>query len=204
MRTHRLIDHIALVATQKLTLIPYHLHFSRRIRSIALFTVLIIITMLVIYFIGAIMYAHYRDCDPVVARAIYSHDTLIVHFVQNITGPIDGINGIFVASLFCAALCSVASAMHTMSGIIYFDVIGPHRFLSGNNVRANYALRVIILLIGTYCAFSSWLVQRFYAVFKALNVVANMTMGAKVGVFTVGLFYPFVNIQVFIFAKNVF
>lgn len=143
------------------------------------------------------MYAHYRNCDPAVAGAIRSHDTLILHFLHTTAGHIDGINGIFVASLFCAALCSVASAMHTMSAIIYLDVIRPHAFAVDDNVRANYALRVIILLIGTYCALSSLLVQRFYAAFRALNAVANMTMGAKVGVFTVGLFYPFVNIQVF-------
>lgn len=168
------------------------------IRSISIFTTLIIITMAVIYFIGAIIYAHYRDCDPVLAHAIQNHDTLILHFVYTITGHINGIYGIFISCLFCASLCSVASAMHTMAGIIYFDIIRSHKFLTHNNVRANYALRVIILVIGTYCALSSLLVQRFYATFKTLNAIANMTMGAKVGVFTVGLFYPFVNIQVVI------
>lgn len=165
-------------------------------RSIIIFTVLIIATMLIIYFIGAIMYANYQNCDPVLTRTIDNHDTLILHFVYTITGHINGIRGIFIACLFCASLCCIASAMHTMSGIIYFDIIRSHALFTHNNARAIYAMRVIIILIGAYCALSSMLVQRFYEAFKALNVIANMTMGAKVGVFTVGIFYPYVNIQV--------
>lgn len=146
--------------------------------------------------IGLIMYAYYYDCDPVRAQRLPNYDRLVPDFVQRVAGHIDGMPGLFVASLFCASLSIVSPILHSMAGIWYRDCIRPLKWFPDNDANANFTMRIIIFAIGTYCALSSSLVQAFHGTFQLLNAVTNMTTGAKFGVFTLGLFWPWTNINV--------
>lgn len=146
--------------------------------------------------IGLIMYAYYYDCDPVRGQAIANYDKLLPHFVQSIIGHIDGMPGLFIASLFCGSLSVASPILHSMSGILYKDCIRPFNLFADNDANANFTMRIIIFAIGIYCALSSVLVETFHSAFELLNAVTSMTTGAKVGVFTLGLFWPWTNIQV--------
>lgn len=155
--------------------------------------------MLMICGIGIIIYIHYYEkCDPIMLHHIHdSDDKIIWYFVHDVAEHINGIYGIFISCLYSASLCAISSAMHTVSGIIYFDCIRPFKLFAHNDVNANITMRLIVFLIGTYCAVSSFFIERFHSTFQILLKIAGMTTGAKIGVFTVGLFYPFINIQVF-------
>lgn len=153
--------------------------------------------------IGLIMYAYYYDCDPVRAHKLSNYDHLLPDFVQNVAGHINGMSGIFVASLFCASFSIVSPILHSMSGIWYRDCIRPLNWFPDNDANANFTMRIIIFVVGTYCALSSRLVESFHSAFQLLNTVTNMTTGAKFGVFTMGLFWPWTNINVCIrFARH--
>lgn len=142
------------------------------------------------------MYAFYYDCDPVRAHKLPNYDNLLLDFVQSVAGHIDGMAGLYVTSLFCASLSIVSPILHTMSGIWYRDCIRPLNWLPDNDANANLIMRFIIFAVGTYCALSSFLVEAFYSAFQLLNAITNMTTGAKFGVFTLGLFWPWTNINV--------
>lgn len=146
--------------------------------------------------IGLIMYAYYFDCDPVKAHKLTNYDKLVPEFARTITGHINGMPGIFVASLFCASLSIVSPILHSMSGILYKDCIRPFKLFTDNDANANLTMRIIIFAIGTYCAASSILVESFHSAFQILNAITSMTTGAKIGVFTLGLFWPWTNINV--------
>lgn len=150
------------------------------------------------------MYSYYHDCDPVKSHAIANYDALLPHFAQRIIGHIDGMPGLFVACLFCASLSVVAPMLHSMSGILYKDCIRPLNLFTDNDANANFAMRIIIFAIGTYCALSSILVETFHSAFQLLNAITSMTTGAKVGVFTLGLFWPWTNINVKILSNYLF
>lgn len=139
--------------------------------------------------IGLTMYAYYYNCDPVKAHILPNYDKLLPHFVQNISGEISGMPGLFVAALFCASLSIVSPMMHTMAGILYKDVIRPMNLFLDNDANANLVMRLIIFVVGTYCALSSVLVEHFHFAFQILNSITGMTTGAKIGVFTMGLFW---------------
>lgn len=142
------------------------------------------------------MYAYYYDCDPVRSHKLPNYDKLLPDFTQNIAGHLDGMQGLFVASLLCAALSILSPILHTMAGIWYKDCIRPLNWFPDNDANANLAMRIIIFAVGTYCAVSSVLVHAFHSAFQLLNAVTNMTTGAKFGVFTMGLFWPWTNINV--------
>lgn len=42
---------------------------------------------------GIIMYAYYRNCDPVKAQILTKYDKLLPRFVQDVTGHITGMSG---------------------------------------------------------------------------------------------------------------
>lgn len=166
------------------------------LRTVFIFFIAVILIMFVNCGIGLIMYAYYHQCDPVKVHAIPNYDKLLPHFVQRIIGHIDGMSGLFIACLFCASLSVVSPILHSMSGILYKDCIRPLNLFTDNDQNANFAMRIIIFAIGTYCALSSILVETLYSAFQLLNAITSMTTGAKVGVFTLGLFWPWTNINV--------
>lgn len=166
------------------------------LRTVFIFFIAVILIMFVNCGIGLIMYAYYHQCDPVKVHAIPNYDKLLPHFVQRIIGHIDGMSGLFIACLFCSSLSAVSPILHSLSGILYKDCIRPLNLFTDNDQNANFAMRIIIFAIGTYCALSSILVETFHSAFQLLNAITSMTTGAKVGVFTLGLFWPWTNINV--------
>lgn len=138
--------------------------------------------------IGLIMYAFYHDCDPVKAHILPNYDKLLPQFAQSIAGKISGMPGLFVASLFCAAFSICAPMLHSLCGILYKDCIRPLKLFTDNDANANLVMRILIFAIGSWCAFSSTLVESFHTAFHTLNAITSMTTGAKVGVFTMGSF----------------
>lgn len=146
--------------------------------------------------IGLIMYAYYYDCDPVRSHKLPNYDKLLPDFTRNIAGHINGMQGFLIASLLCASLSIVSPMLHAMAGILYKDCIRPFKWFPDNDANANLTMRIIIFVVGTYCAVSSLLVHAFQSAFHVLNAVTNMTTGAKFGVFTMGLFWPWTNINV--------
>lgn len=132
--------------------------------------------------IGLVMYAYYYECDPVMAHILPNYDKLLPHFVQSIAGKIPGIPGLFVAALFSGSLSIISPMLHTMSGILYKDVVRPMNLFPHNDANANLVMRTIIFIVGTYCALSSTLVKHFYSAFQILNAITAMTTGTKIGV----------------------
>lgn len=167
-----------------------------------IFFVTVTIMMFINCFIGLIMYAYYFECDPVKAHILPNYDKLLPQFAQSVAGHIKGMPGLFVASLFCASLSIVAPILHSMAGILYKDCIQPLNLFPDNDANANLMMRTIIFAIGTYCALSSSLVEEFHSAFQLLNAITGMTTGAKFGVFTMGLFWPWTNINVRIEIKT--
>lgn len=139
--------------------------------------------------IGLTMYAYYYACDPVQSHILPNYVKLLPHFVQSIASGMTGMSGLFVAALFCASFSVVSPMLHSLSGILYKDVIRPMKLFPDNDANANLAMRLIIFIVGTYCALSSAMVEQFHSAFQLLNAITGMTTGAKIGVFTMGLFW---------------
>lgn len=165
-------------------------------RTVVIFFAAVAVILFLNCSIGLIMYAYYYDCDPVQARKLQNYDKLVPDFIENIAGHINGMTGLFVASLFCAALSIVSPVLHSMAGIYCKDYIRPLKLYKSSDDNAKFTMRLIIFAVGTYCAASGMLVHTFPEVFRILNAITNMTNGAKFGVFTMGFFWPWININV--------
>ncbi|XP_055327149.1 sodium-coupled monocarboxylate transporter 2-like isoform X2 [Sitodiplosis mosellana] len=164
-------------------------------RTVVIFFVAVAVILFINCGIGLTMYAYYYECDPVKSHILPNYDILLPHFVQSIASEISGMSGLFVAALFCASLSIVSPMLHSLSGILYKDVIRPLKLFPDNDANANLVMRLIIFVVGTYCALSSTMVEQFHSTFQILNAITGMTTGAKIGVFTMGLFWPWTNIN---------
>ena len=143
---------------------------------------------------GLIMYSYYHGCDPVKAHIVTKYDKLMPKFVQDVAGHIPGMSGIFISCVFSASLSTVSAGLHAVSGIIYSDYVRPLKLFAHTDANANFTMRVLIFLVGSVCAFGGVIVERFQSIFQIMNTVAGTTTGAKFGVFTIGMLYPWVRI----------
>lgn len=144
---------------------------------------------------GLIMYSYYHGCDPVKAHIVSKYDKLMPKFVQDVAGHIPGMSGIFISCVFSASLSTVSAGLHAVSGIIYSDYVRPLKLFAHTDANANFTMRVLIFLLGSVCAFGGVIVERFQSIFQIMNTVAGTTTGAKFGVFTIGMLYPWVRLN---------
>lgn len=115
---------------------------------------------------------------------------------QDVAGHIPGMPGIFISCVFSASLSTVSASLHAVSGIIYSDYVRPLKWFAHTDANANLSLRILIFSLGSFCAFGGIFVERFGSIFQIIFSVAGTTIGAKFGVFTLGMLYPWANQKV--------
>lgn len=145
---------------------------------------------------GVIMYAFYHGCDPVKIGTVPRPDSLVPRFVQDVAGHIPGMTGIFISCVFSASLSCISAGLHAVSGVIYSDCVRPMRLFAHTDFNAKLSMRIIIVLLGSICAFGGIFVERFKSIFQIVMTVSGITTGAKFGVFTLGMLYPWANQKV--------
>lgn len=156
---------------------------------------------------GIVLYSYYHGCDPIKAGIVTKYDKLMPRFVRDVAGHVPGMAGIFISCVFSASLSSVSAALHAMSGIIYSDYIRPLKLFAHTDANANFSIRICIFLLGTVCAFGGVLIERFQSIFQLMNTVSGVITGAKFGIFTIGMCYPWANQKVrfcFFFLQKTF
>lgn len=118
---------------------------------------------------------------------------MIPRFVQDVAGQIPGMPGVFISAVFSASLSTVSASLNSKAGIIYCDLIRPMKIIRHTDRNANLTMKLIVFLLGTHCAFSIVLVEKFQSLFQMINTVSGTCVGAVLGVFTIGMLYPWVN-----------
>ena len=55
-------------------------------------------------FVGLVVYAKYKDCDPLTSHKISKHDQIFPYFVTEIGASVPGISGLFIAAICSGSL----------------------------------------------------------------------------------------------------
>lgn len=142
---------------------------------------------------GLVMYAKYYDCDPLLTKKVSSSDQLLPLYVMDILGLFPGIPGLFVSGIFSGALSTVSSGVNSLAAVTLEDVIKRHiksdmsdRFATNltKGLAMSYGLIAIILVI---------IAQNLGNVLQAALSIFGIVGGPLLGVFTLGIFFPFAN-----------
>nr|CAD7588289.1 unnamed protein product [Timema genevievae] len=163
-------------------------------RSLAIFCVGNITMKTVTVAIGLIIFATYHDCDPLTTKKIKKIDQILPYYVMDTVANVPGLPGLFIAGVFSASLSTLSSTMNCLSGTIYEDFIFP--FIRENKrlqSRAHIILKITVAVIGLVCIAMVFIVERLGGVFELSLSLSGITMGTFLGVFTLGMVFPWAN-----------
>lgn len=64
----------------------------------------VVVIFVINFYTGIILFAHYKDCDPIKANRIDARDELLPFYIMDVFKDLKFVNGVFVAGIFAASL----------------------------------------------------------------------------------------------------
>ncbi|XP_055379151.1 sodium-coupled monocarboxylate transporter 1-like [Condylostylus longicornis] len=162
-------------------------------KSLIIFALGFFLIMSLNSFTGIIMYARYYLCDPIKAGIVEKQDKLLPFFIQDTIGHIKGMPGIFISCVFSAGLSTVSANFNTVAGIIYFDYISPSIKSTDVDLKANFYMKLIVVVCGIYCILAGFVVEKFGSIFQMTLTISGISQGAVAGTFLLGMLVPIAN-----------
>lgn len=156
----------------------------------------VITLMLLCSYIGLLIYATYKDCDPLTTKLASARDQLLPLFVMDTLGDIHGLTGLFVAGVFSAALSSLSTCLNSMSAIVLEDFVKPFVKKPLSNTAINWIMRMVVVVMGVICVALVVVVQKMGTVLQLTMSLEAITNGPLLGIFTIGIFLPWINATV--------
>ncbi|XP_072526641.1 sodium-coupled monocarboxylate transporter 2 isoform X2 [Salminus brasiliensis] len=141
---------------------------------------------------GLIMYAFYATCDPWTAGYVSAPDQLMPYFVLDILGSFPGLPGLFVACAFSGTLSTVAASINALATVTYEDFVSQ---CCGDisNQAATWISKALCVVFGVACTSMAVAASYMGAIVQAALSIHGMCGGPMLGVFSLGILFPFTN-----------
>lgn len=151
------------------------------------------ILMISCAFGGMVVYAKYWDCDPVSYGTVTKGDQLFPLFVMDTLGTWQGLPGLFVAGVFSGALSTVSSGMNSLAAIVLEDFIKAGCYPGISEKNATTVTKVLSLFFGLLTFALVFVAEQLGNILSAALSIFGMVGGPLLGVFTLGMFFPWAN-----------
>ncbi|XP_060089353.1 sodium/iodide cotransporter [Heteronotia binoei] len=142
---------------------------------------------------GIVMFALYKDCDPLLAGHISAPDQYMPYLVLDIFEKYPGVPGLFLACAYSGTLSTASTSINAMAAVTVEDLIKP----SMPNLaprKLTLISKGLSLIYGTSCitvaALSSLLGG---GVLQGSFTVMGVISGPLLGAFVLGMFIPSCN-----------
>jgi len=142
---------------------------------------------------GCLMYIYFEGCDPFKSKQIEFKDQMIPFLVLNVFKNFPGISGLFVSAAYSGMLSTVSSGMNSLSTLILEDLIRPIAPPLNENLSFRISQLLGILLGITVMAASFLCAKYGELALVMINTLDSGFGGPMVGLFTCGIFLPWVN-----------
>lgn len=143
--------------------------------------------------IGIVLYDFYRTCDPKSYGLIQQADQLLPLYVMDILGFLKGLPGLFIACLFSGALSTISSGLNSLSTVILQDVIRTYIVKDMSENKATWISKILVIILGFLCLGLAYVASLLGGVLQAALSLFGMIGGPLLGLFTLGLFFPWAN-----------
>ncbi|XP_060833760.1 sodium-coupled monocarboxylate transporter 1-like [Rhopalosiphum padi] len=143
--------------------------------------------------IGMLIYAKYKDCDPILANHIDNDRKLVPYYVMDVAAKFPGITGLFVSGIVSAALSTMSAQINTVSGTIYEDFIVKMMGIKVSDLTASIIMKSIAVISGFICVILVFVVEKLNGILQMAISLASVTNGALLAVFTLGVCFPWAN-----------
>eukprot|EP00397_Hematodinium_sp_SG-2012_P028406 GEMP01029905.1.p1 GENE.GEMP01029905.1~~GEMP01029905.1.p1 ORF type:complete len:665 (+),score=92.54 GEMP01029905.1:86-2080(+) len=144
-------------------------------------------------YIGMTIFAYYFDCDPVSMKQVDKSDQLVPLFVMQVMGNYPGVPGLFVAGLLSATLSTVSSGLNALAGVFLQDVLRSFEIFRLHGKKQLNITRLLAFTFGTVSYAFTFVVESLAGVLEVCLGLFGMLGGPILGVFTLGMFFPFAN-----------
>ncbi|XP_037772457.1 sodium-coupled monocarboxylate transporter 1-like [Penaeus monodon] len=151
------------------------------------------ILMISCAFGGMVVYARYWDCDPVRSGVVSKGDQLFPLFVMDTLGQWYGLPGLFVAGIFSGALSTVSSGMNSLAAIVLEDYVKAGCCPDISEKKATLLSKVLSLFFGLLTFGLVFVAEQLGNILSAALSIFGMVGGPLLGVFTLGMFFPWAN-----------
>lgn len=149
--------------------------------------------MLICAMAGLVMYARYYDCDPIMTKKVTATDQLLPLYVMDVLGNIRGLPGLFVSGIFSGALSTVSSGVNSLAAVALEDVVKRYIRRDMSDRFATALTKLLALGFGSIAISLVYAAQQMGNVLQAALAIFGIVGGPLLGVFTLGIFFPFAN-----------
>lgn len=177
-------------AVQRFVALPTY----AKARKAAIFFVLgMAVVKLLTGAIGMLIYAKYKDCDPLMANYIDNDRKLVPYYVMDVASKFPGLTGLFVSGIVSAALSTMSAQINTVSGTIYEDFIVKMMGITVTDLKASIIMKCIAVISGLICVILVFVVEKLNGILQMSISLGSVTSGALLSVFTLGVCFPWAN-----------
>ncbi|XP_070533233.1 sodium-coupled monocarboxylate transporter 1-like [Ptychodera flava] len=141
---------------------------------------------------GLSMYAYYKNCDPLTAGYVAAADQLMPFFVMDLLGFLPGLPGVFVSCMFSAALSTISSGLNSLAAVTGEDII-RQIWPSMNETKYTVITKCLALVYGCLSVFMAYVASNLGSVLQAALSIFSLIGGPLLGLFSLGLFFPWAN-----------
>ncbi|KAK3774403.1 hypothetical protein RRG08_004273, partial [Elysia crispata] len=143
--------------------------------------------------IGLYMSAFYENCDPLQTKLVDNSNQLIPLYMQDILSSVPGLSGVYLAGIFGCTLSTMSSGLNTISMVVIEDFIRIHLKSRIHKDKERLISQIICVIFGFICLEMTFLVSRYGSVLQAATSVFGIFAGPLLGLFSLGIFFPWVN-----------
>ncbi|CAJ1054382.1 sodium-coupled monocarboxylate transporter 1-like isoform X1 [Xyrichtys novacula] len=142
-------------------------------------------------FAGLCLFSIFKDCDPWTSGQVSTPDQLIPYLVMGTLTSNPGLPGLFLAAVYSGALSTVSTSINALATVTLEDLIKPYTTLSEKHQF--WMSKGLSLLYGVLCISLAGLASVLGGMMQAAATVGGVILGPVLGVFTLGILFPFAN-----------
>uniref|UniRef100_H2Z8W9 Sodium-coupled monocarboxylate transporter 1 n=1 Tax=Ciona savignyi TaxID=51511 RepID=H2Z8W9_CIOSA len=142
---------------------------------------------------GCAMYAYYEGCDPMTQGKLKKVDQTVPYLVMEIFYDVPGMAGLFVSAAYSGMLSTVSSGINSVSNLILEDYLVTCFPNWSDKTKLNVS-KLLGIILGTLVTCMVFITEALGAtIIKMAVTVAGAVSGPLIGVYTLALFFPWIN-----------
>ena len=141
-------------------------------------------------FTGLVMYAFFKECDPILTGSVDKPDQMLPYFMMKVCSQMPGLPGLFIAGIFSGALSSVSSFVNSLAAVTIEDIVKP--FLQSKSIHLTeakeaFVTKIIALIFGLVCLLLTIAAEQMKGILEASLTIFGVVGGPLLGLFTLGM-----------------
>ncbi|KAI0234881.1 Sodium-coupled monocarboxylate transporter 1 [Lamellibrachia satsuma] len=141
---------------------------------------------------GFVVYAQYRDCDPLTRPNHIKKDQLLpLYVIEHLDYPC--IPGLFTASVFSGSLSSISSVLNALATVALQDMVRPYCLPKMKDSAAANVSKGIAVGFGALMILLTYVASHLGGVMQAVIGVVGMISGPMLGLFVLAMTNPWSN-----------